>query len=86
MYDPAVNRVAMAAMRNLHPEMIASVKSRALYSSAEEILLARVPAVIKYSSSVRMFAVKLFFHLEFPTRFGCFYKIAGGKRHCVLRK
>jgi len=46
MYDPAVNRVAMAAMRNLHPEMIASVKSRALYSSAEEILLARVPAVI----------------------------------------
>ncbi|CAB3376266.1 Hypothetical predicted protein [Cloeon dipterum] len=44
MYDPAVNRVAMAAMRNLHPEMIAAVKYKALFSSAEEILLARIPA------------------------------------------
>ncbi|XP_059477783.1 microspherule protein 1 [Neocloeon triangulifer] len=44
MYDPAVNRVAMAAMRNLHPEMIAAVKNKALFSSAEEILLSRIPA------------------------------------------
>jgi microspherule protein 1 len=45
LYDPAVSRVAVAAMRNLHPELIASVQSRALYSKAEEQLLGTVKSV-----------------------------------------
>jgi len=61
MYDPAVNRVAMAAMRNLHPEMIAAVKHKALFSSAEEILLARIPAVsLKFSPINAQFNFCLF--------------------------
>lgn len=42
LYDPSVSRVAVAAMRNLHPELIASVQSRALYSKAEEQLLGTI--------------------------------------------
>jgi microspherule protein 1 len=45
LYDPAVSRVAVAAMRNLHPELIASVQSRALYSKAEEQLLGTIKSV-----------------------------------------
>jgi len=45
LYDPSVSRVAVAAMRNLHPELIASVQSRALYSKAEEQLLGTVKSV-----------------------------------------
>ena len=45
LYDPAVSRVAVAAMRNLHPELIANVQSRALYSKAEEQLLGTVKSV-----------------------------------------
>ncbi|XP_046979567.1 microspherule protein 1 isoform X2 [Schistocerca americana] len=39
LYDQAVSRVAVAAMRNLHPEIVAAVRSRALFSKAEEQLL-----------------------------------------------
>ncbi|XP_043285451.1 microspherule protein 1 isoform X2 [Venturia canescens] len=39
LYDSAVSRVAVQAMRNLHPELIASVQARTLYSKAEEDLL-----------------------------------------------
>jgi hypothetical protein len=45
LYDPAVSRVAVAAMRNLHPELIANVQSRALYSKAEEQLLGTIKSV-----------------------------------------
>ncbi|XP_043209265.1 microspherule protein 1-like [Amphibalanus amphitrite] len=39
LYDPSVSRLAVTAMRNLHPEQIAEVESKALYSQAEEDLL-----------------------------------------------
>ncbi|XP_012278596.1 microspherule protein 1 [Orussus abietinus] len=42
LYDSAVSRVAVQAMRNLHPELIASVQARTLYSKAEEDLLGTV--------------------------------------------
>lgn len=40
LYDEPISRIAVAAMRNLHPEMIADVQSKALFSKAEEELLA----------------------------------------------
>lgn len=45
LYDSAVSRVAVQAMRNLHPELIASVQARTLYSKAEEDLLGTIKSV-----------------------------------------
>ncbi|XP_020707101.1 microspherule protein 1 [Athalia rosae] len=42
LYDSAVSRVAVQAMRNLHPELIATVQARTLYSKAEEDLLGSI--------------------------------------------
>lgn len=45
LYDQAVSRVAVAAMRNLHPDMVAAVQDRALWSCQEEQLLAGIKSV-----------------------------------------
>lgn len=45
LYDSAISRVAVQAMRNLHPELIASVQARTLYSKAEEDLLGTIKSV-----------------------------------------
>lgn len=42
LYDEPISRIAVAAMRNLHPEMIAAVQSKALFSKAEEEILASI--------------------------------------------
>lgn len=40
LYDKSVSRLALAALRNLHPQTVASVQSKALYTKVEEQLLA----------------------------------------------
>uniref|UniRef100_A0ABD2XJK0 Microspherule protein 1 n=1 Tax=Trichogramma kaykai TaxID=54128 RepID=A0ABD2XJK0_9HYME len=45
LYDSAVSRVAVQAMRNLHPELIANIQARTLYSKQEEDLLGTIKAV-----------------------------------------
>ncbi|KAL3275882.1 hypothetical protein HHI36_020619 [Cryptolaemus montrouzieri] len=42
LYDQAVSRVAVAAMRNLHPDMIAAVHDKALWGTKEEELLSTI--------------------------------------------
>ncbi|XP_014211924.1 microspherule protein 1 [Copidosoma floridanum] len=42
LYDSAVSRVAVQAMRNLHPELITTVQARTLYSKSEEDLLGTI--------------------------------------------
>ncbi|XP_071443494.1 microspherule protein 1 [Hetaerina americana] len=42
LYDATVSRLAVAAMRNLHPETVAAVRARAPYSRAEEEILGTV--------------------------------------------
>lgn len=42
LYEESISRIAVAAMRNLHPEMIAAVQSKALFSKAEEEILATI--------------------------------------------
>ncbi|XP_049875191.1 microspherule protein 1 [Pectinophora gossypiella] len=39
LYNAEVSRVAVAAMRNLHPDLVAAVQQQALFSTAEEDLL-----------------------------------------------
>uniref|UniRef100_A0A0V0GC70 Microspherule protein 1 n=1 Tax=Triatoma dimidiata TaxID=72491 RepID=A0A0V0GC70_TRIDM len=42
LYEPTISKLAAAAMRNLHPDVIASVESKTLYSKDEQQLLAQV--------------------------------------------
>lgn len=42
LYEEPVSRIAVAAMRNLHPEMISAVQSKALFSKSEEEVLGAI--------------------------------------------
>ncbi|CAH2050129.1 unnamed protein product, partial [Iphiclides podalirius] len=44
LYNAEISRVAIAAMRNLHPDLVAAVQQQALYSTAEEELLGTLPS------------------------------------------
>jgi microspherule protein 1 len=68
LYDPAVSRVAVAAMRNLHPELIANVQSRALYSKAEEQLLGTVKSTSQPGLDVFQNLLEQNPHILYPSR------------------
>ncbi|KAB0377643.1 hypothetical protein FD755_012087, partial [Muntiacus reevesi] len=42
LYDPAISKLVCQAMRQLHPEAIAAIQSKALFSKTEEQLLSKV--------------------------------------------
>ncbi|XP_052895990.1 microspherule protein 1 [Anopheles moucheti] len=42
LYDESISRIAVSAMRNMHPELVESVQSKALFSVAEEELLGTI--------------------------------------------
>lgn len=42
MYDESISRLAVAAMQNLHPELIEMVQAKALYSNQEEEMLGTI--------------------------------------------
>ncbi|TRY92041.1 hypothetical protein DNTS_034917 [Danionella cerebrum] len=44
LYDPVISKLAWQAMRQLHPEAIAAIQSKALFSQAEEALLVKIPS------------------------------------------
>lgn len=45
LYNAEVSRVAVAAMSNLHPDLVAAVQQQALYSTAEEDLIGTLKSV-----------------------------------------
>ncbi|XP_034834124.1 microspherule protein 1 [Maniola hyperantus] len=68
LYNAEVSRVAIAAMRNLHPDLIAAVQQQALYSNAEEELLGTLssnshPAPEKFQELLEQNP-----HVFYPTR------------------
>lgn len=46
LYEESISRIAVAAMRNLHPELVENIQSKALYTTQEEDLLATIKSVI----------------------------------------
>lgn len=42
LYDPIISKLAVQAMNQLHPDVVAEVQSRALYSTEEESLMGTV--------------------------------------------
>lgn len=45
LYEEPISRLAVAAMRNLHPELVESVQAKALYTTNEEELLGTIKSV-----------------------------------------
>lgn len=63
LYEESISRISMAAMRNLHPEMVETVQSKALYTVQEEELLGTIKSVslfFQYTSKFTEFIIKLF--------------------------
>lgn len=48
LYEEPISRLAVAAMRNLHPEIVENVKSKALYTVQEEEMLGTIKSVRVY--------------------------------------
>jgi hypothetical protein len=44
MYEPIISKMAMQAIKNLHPEVVLSVQRKALFSKAEQDVLGTVKA------------------------------------------
>ncbi|XP_020280287.1 microspherule protein 1 [Pseudomyrmex gracilis] len=68
LYDSAVSRVAVQAMRNLHPELIASVQARTLYSKAEEDLLGTIKSTSQPTPEVFQELLEANAHTFYPAR------------------
>lgn len=68
LYDQAISRVAVAAMRNLHPELVAAVRSRALFSKAEEQILSSVKSSSQPTVEVFQELLEKNAHAFFPAR------------------
>ncbi|KYM77799.1 Microspherule protein 1 [Atta colombica] len=68
LYDSAVSRVAVQAMRNLHPELIATIQARTLYSKAEEDLLGTIKSTSQPTLEVFQELLEANAHTFYPAR------------------
>ncbi|CAH2239485.1 jg21492 [Pararge aegeria aegeria] len=68
LYNAEVSRVAIAAMRNLHPDLIAAVQQQALYSNAEEELLGTLPSNSHPAAEKFQELLEQNPHVFYPTR------------------
>ena len=60
-------RLAWQAMRQLHPEAIAAIQSKALFSQAEEALLAKIGSVCEIVSITWIYSFNIWTHQLFNT-------------------
>lgn len=44
LYDPVISKLSVQAMKQFHPDVLASVQSKTLYSKAEENLMGTIPS------------------------------------------
>lgn len=45
LYDPQISKIAIKAMRSLHPGVVTMALNNALWSQEEEAVLAKIPSV-----------------------------------------
>lgn len=64
LYEEPISRIAVAAMRNLHPELVESVHNKALYSLQEEELLGTVKSVCETFIYLILFEINLGFNFR----------------------
>ncbi|NWH43127.1 MCRS1 protein, partial [Fregata magnificens] len=70
LYDPIISKLACQAMRQLHPEAIAAIQSKVLFSKAEEQLLNKVGSVRASQPTLDTFQELLHKHPDvfYPSR------------------
>jgi len=68
LYDASVSRVAKQAIQNLHPEQITSIQSKALFSKAEEEVLASIKWMLAPELSVFQTVLQNHAHVFHPGR------------------
>ena len=70
MYNPVISKLALQAIRNLHPEVVLQVQRKTLFSQAEIDLLSTIK-----SSAVNLLLLKIFLRcfdtLKYPPITGC---------------
>ncbi|WAR10983.1 MCRS1-like protein [Mya arenaria] len=68
LYDPIISKLSVQAMKQFHPDVLATVQAKALYSKAEETLLGNVPSTT--TPNLETFKELLDQHAEtfYPTR------------------
>ncbi|KAJ8321121.1 hypothetical protein KUTeg_002708 [Tegillarca granosa] len=52
LYDPIISKLAIQAMKQLHPDVMTNIQARALYSKEEESLLGTIPSTSQPSLDV----------------------------------
>lgn len=67
LYDSTISRLAVSAMRNLHPETVANIEAKALFSVAEEDILATIQSVCHNFILLVLSVNSFFFFTEFTT-------------------
>lgn len=74
LYDKSVSRLALAALRNLHPQTVAAVQAKALYTKAEEQLLASISSVTYALLNILIdpFLINYYFFIDESTNIGKF--------------
>ena len=53
LYDPQISKIAIKAMRSLHPGVVTMALNNALWSQEEEAVLAKIPSVSQYVNTVQ---------------------------------
>ena len=49
LYDPQISKIAIKAMRSLHPGVVTMALNNALWSQEEEAVLAKIPSVSEHA-------------------------------------
>ncbi|XP_030052658.1 microspherule protein 1 isoform X2 [Microcaecilia unicolor] len=68
LYDPIISKMACQAMRQLHPEAIAAIQSKVLYSKAEEELLSSIGSTSQPTLETFQELLNTHPHVLYPSR------------------
>nr|XP_033794944.1 microspherule protein 1 isoform X1 [Geotrypetes seraphini] len=68
LYDPVISKMACQAMRQLHPEAIAAIQSKVLYSKAEEELLSSIGSTSQPTLETFQELLNTHPHVFYPSR------------------
>lgn len=67
LYEPAISRIALTGLRNLHPESVKFVQRKALFSDSEEEILAAIKSVSTDFCFLVLYVLKNFYIYSFCT-------------------
>lgn len=87
LYSAEISRVAVAAMKNLHPDLVAAVRSKALFSNGEEELLSPIASVsfkLIYLYRIHALCFNVYVFSEFESSYRKFPRVARSESDDIL--